>query len=567
MLHFNLAENYVEDEKDECDQLPRERSTSDGRVVCKPQESQRSELTFFSLLANQALASLDPSKRTSSSGNTGNGVGDGKDVSSWHENEPPHLPTMVEEFQEMNEPNWHASDVNAPYFIRPSTSQDRSESTGNVLGPYQCPVCGGRYINLASHMRMHSTDEQVCSVCKKAFRGAGYLKNHMMKEHPGETAETSADCGSGLETSTKHAATDEKENSHSCTDSGSMFAHTDKLKAHTPVDGGGSVEKELDEGPGGYKESFSGNVTSSGLSGCGDDKLDGVAEMTRDAPVDDRPQCSVCGRRFVCQRSLNKHMTIHTGEKPYKCSFCNKKYRDCHQLTLHELGHKGLLPQCNVCGGRYVKLSAHMLTHSTDNFVHVCSICNKAFRLAGRLRKHMLTHSGERPYTCADCGGLFRCSSHLKTHMLTHTKVKNHVCSVCGKTFAQNVQLKTHMRRHGGEKTYCCETCGKAFMLQSGLARHRTIHTSEKPFSCGTCGKQFRADTALWRHKMIHSGEQPYECSVCGMKFNQSCSMKRHMLVHTGEKPYSCSDCGERFTQSGGLASHRRRHCHVIKNQ
>ena len=571
----------MKDENEECSQLPNECSICDGSIVRKPEETQPNELLVVSCMSqniqpNEILTSLDPDKCASTGGNTEHGLGNAEDFSSGHQNVLLPLPKMVHGYHENSgmvtgnvEPNSQASVVSASYFSPPSTSLSKSENRGNVLGRYPCPICGGRYVYLSTHMRIHSPEKHVCSICKKEYRVAGYLKNHMMM-HADERPYTCRDCNDRFETSTalkKHMVTHASENNALCTVSGKSFAQATNLKADTHIHERGSEANLLGQGPGGYKASSNGSGVSSGLSSCGNNTVDGVAETMRDALVGDNTRCNVCGRKFLLRKYLLNHMTIHTGEKRHKCSFCDMKFRLRYQRTLHELGHKGLLPQCNLCGGRYVSLSAHMMVHSTDNFKHVCSLCQKAFRRAGKLKLHMLIHSGEKPYTCADCGSQFRCSSNLKSHMKVHTKEKKHVCTVCGKMFAQSGQLKIHMQTHTGDKPYSCETCGNSFSQNSALARHRLAHTSVKPFICSTCGKQFRTDTALWRHKMIHSGDQPYECSVCGMKFNQSNSMKRHMLVHTGEKPYSCSDCGERFTQSGGLASHRRRHCPKIKNR
>jgi len=278
--------------------------------------------------------------------------------------------------------------------------------------------------------------------------------------------------------------------------------------------------------------------------------------------------CTVCGAKFFRRRDLDRHVTIHLWEKPFSCSFCDKKFRLKELLALHEMRHKGKLPQCNLCGGRFVSLEKHIANiHSAANYEHFCSVCKKGFRTTSHMREHMLTHTDERKYTCQDCGHRFRTLKDLRTHMVIHTKEKNYVCNICGKKFAQSGNLSNHMSLHSAVKPYHCDSCNKAFKQPAALATHRTTHSSEKPFVCPTCGKRFRLNSFLKRHLLIHSGEQPYECSECGMKFNQSCSLQRHTLTHTGEKPYSCSDCGQRFTQSGGLCSHRRKHCSVRKTQ
>ena len=52
-------------------------------------------------------------------------------------------------------------------------------------------------------------------------------------------------------------------------------------------------------------------------------------------PVTD---CPVCGKSFS-KSNYKSHMLIHTGEKPYKCSMCDKRFKLKHHLKGHMLVH------------------------------------------------------------------------------------------------------------------------------------------------------------------------------------------------------------------------------------
>jgi len=83
-----------------------------------------------------------------------------------------------------------------------------------------------------------------------------------------------------------------------------------------------------------------------------------------------------------------------------------------------------------------------------------------------------MARSAKRMHVCNDCGIAFDQVGKLRNHMITHTGERPHVCKECGKGFAQAGNLKIHMRVHTGEKPYTCDTCGKSFRQSSHLKLH-----------------------------------------------------------------------------------------------
>ena len=90
-------------------------------------------------------------------------------------------------------------------------------------------------------------------------------------------------------------------------------------------------------------------------------------------------------------------MDIHSGVKPFKCTFCTKSF------------------------SRDRGLKRHMLVHSGDK-PHSCKECGKEVTTSHSLKMHKLIHTGEKPYSCPVCSKPFRRSQHVKKHVLTHGK-------------------------------------------------------------------------------------------------------------------------------------------------
>ncbi|XP_063608912.1 zinc finger and BTB domain-containing protein 7A-like isoform X11 [Penaeus indicus] len=85
---------------------------------------------------------------------------------------------------------------------------------------------------------------------------------------------------------------------------------------------------------------------------------------------------------------------------------------------------------------------------------------------------------------------------------------KLHQCSFCDYSTNYSTGLKRHLRTHTGEKPFECSVCLQRFTQKGTLQAHITIHTGEKPFNCPYCKYSTVTKYHLKRHIRIHNVPQ-----------------------------------------------------------
>ena len=191
--------------------------------------------------------------------------------------------------------------------------------------------------------------------------------------------------------------------------------------------------------------------------------------------------CNLCGKSFNCDEALKTHFKNSHQKSWLSCDICGLKlreksfqnHRDKHNLTKNERSVK-----CTYCEKMYFT-EVDMLTHvhnmhKSKPTAYTCTICGYTTnRSSHTLKRHMVTHSDERPFKCDQCDLRFKETYTLRDHVAeVHVAARDHECSYCQKKFKKGFALKRHLDIHIGNYRAQCKICGKRFVQIDNYKLH-----------------------------------------------------------------------------------------------
>ncbi|XP_056133206.1 zinc finger protein 99-like [Lampris incognitus] len=329
--------------------------------------------------------------------------------------------------------------------------------------------------------------------------------------------------------------------------------------------------------------------------------------------------CFLCGKYFARRVDMERHMKSHSEDRPYKCAYCEKKFKNPYVLKRH---------QKEICKSKDLEKPnfghSNAATKSSDSKLclegptdgKICPICSRILPCTADMSKHLRSHTEERPFICVTCEKGFKYKDTLKKHQIIHshegireeqtktveqilaeadqqsfiisldrennpdppaatsgeilsaapeqpTKKAVKVCPVCARAFDSVKILNKHMQCHTEDRPYHCVHCKRRFKHMHGLKRHQIYAICHK--------KMVRFTTLKKDHKggAGHDTQQgtplkiPVWCSNCGKHFEYLSALKEHqenICKVEMKEIMKCDDCGKEFKSMTMLKVHQRIH-------
>ncbi|KAJ8945350.1 hypothetical protein NQ314_009251 [Rhamnusium bicolor] len=215
------------------------------------------------------------------------------------------------------------------------------------------------------------------------------------------------------------------------------------------------------------------------------------------------------------------------------------------------------------------RLRKHLTSHSEER-PFSCDLCDKKFKRKHEVSAHMRVHDGSMSFECDFCSKKLRSKGSWMIHRRRHLKDYVAKCEICSQGFVTNQEYNNHMGSKHSTSNHICNICGRGCYdkaaLQGHMARHAEDYENNQSIRCELCKKKKTyslKSRQIERKVEFSDGKRNTKlkcCHQCGKLFKDTRRLKRHLTSHNEARPYSCELCNKKFKMKQTVLAHLRIH-------
>lgn len=211
-------------------------------------------------------------------------------------------------------------------------------------------------------------------------------------------------------------------------------------------------------------------------------------------------------------------------ETKYVCPICETVSTTQHEFTNHIRNHNNIRDS------------------SDDGTSFTCRICSKVLSSASSLDRHVLVHTGERPFNCKYCNLTFTTNGNMHRHMRTHKQPQQH-------------------DRESYESDGSTDSSGSSGGGARNLIKPNPNFTHKRKSTDDDATNRRKVSRTVNHNNnniMSPNSQQKFCCPVCIRNdFANMISLENHMDKEHPTIPAKCRHCEMVFKSHKALNAHR----------